>query len=40
MLSADGGIFAFGDAPFFDAHPGLSGPSAAIDLALRITWHA
>ena len=35
VLGADGGIFTFGDARFFGAHAGLSGPTAAADLALN-----
>jgi hypothetical protein len=36
VMGADGGIFTFGDAPFFGAQPGLRGNSAAVDLALQL----
>ena len=34
VLGADGGVFSFGDATFFGARPGLSGATAAVDLAV------
>ena len=34
VLGSDGGVFSFGDAVFFGAHPGLTGASAAADMAL------
>ncbi|MDP9402318.1 MAG: peptidoglycan recognition protein [Actinomycetota bacterium] len=34
VLGSDGGIFTFGDAKFFGARPGLTGRSAAADLAV------
>ena len=37
VLAVDGGIFTFGDSRFHGAQPGLSGPRAAVDLALRTT---
>ena len=37
ILGSDGGIFSFGDARFFGAQPGLTGRSAAADLALAAT---
>jgi len=34
VVGADGGVFTFGQATFFGAKPGLSGGSAAVDLAV------
>jgi ribosomal protein L24E len=34
VLGADGGVFTFGPARFFGSRPGLSGPTAAVDLAV------
>ena len=34
VLGLDGGVFTFGDARFFGARAGLSGPSAAADMAV------
>ncbi|MGI8683921.1 MAG: N-acetylmuramoyl-L-alanine amidase [Acidimicrobiales bacterium] len=34
VLGADGGVFTFGQATFFGAKPGLSGPSAAVDMVV------
>ena len=34
VLGADGGVFTFGQARFFGARPGLSGATAAVDMAL------
>ncbi len=34
VVGADGGVFAFGQATFFGSKPGLSGASAAVDMAV------
>jgi hypothetical protein len=34
-VAADGGVFAFGDAPFFGASPGFAGPSGVVAISAQ-----